>query len=76
MLASLVAPAAGMAADSLMQAAQAQFKPIPAQPPALPGNPASPARVELGKMLFFDPRLSASHTISCNSCHNVGLAGV
>ena len=27
-------------------------------------------------MLFFDPRLSASHTISCNSCHNVGLAGV
>ncbi|MDH5255859.1 MAG: cytochrome-c peroxidase, partial [Gammaproteobacteria bacterium] len=51
-------------------------KPIPAQPPVLPGNPASPARVELGKMLFFDPRLSASHTISCNSCHNVGLAGV
>lgn len=76
MLASLVAPASGIAADSLMQAAQAQFKPIPAQPPALPGNAASPARVELGKMLFFDPRLSASHTISCNSCHNVGLGGV
>jgi len=76
MLASLVAPASGIAADSLMQAAQAQFKPIPAQPPALPGNPATPAKVELGKMLFFDPRLSASHTISCNSCHNVGLGGV
>ncbi len=76
MLASLVAPASGIAADSLMQAAQAQFTPIPAQPPALPGNAASPARVELGKMLFFDPRLSASHTISCNSCHNVGLGGV
>ncbi len=76
MLASLIAPASGSAADALMQAAQAQFKPIPAQPPALPGNPATPARVELGKMLFFDPRLSASHTISCNSCHNVGLAGV
>lgn len=26
-------------------------------------------------MLFFDPRLSASHTISCNTCHNVGLGG-
>ena len=26
-------------------------------------------------MLFFDPRLSASHAISCNSCHNVGLGG-
>lgn len=76
LLASLAAPATGIAADALMQAAQAQFKPIPAQAPALPGNAASPARVELGKMLFFDPRLSASHTISCNSCHNVGLAGV
>lgn len=75
-LASLVAHTPGIAADALMQAAQAQFKPIPAQPPALPGNPASPARVELGKMLFFDPRLSASHAISCNSCHNVGLGGV
>jgi cytochrome c peroxidase len=31
--------------------------------------------VELGKMLYFDPRLSASHAISCNSCHNVGLGG-
>src|SRR5690242_335574 len=64
------------AADSLMTAAQAQFKPIPTTPPALPGNPATPAKVELGKMLYFDPRLSASHAISCNSCHNVGLGGV
>src|SRR5512143_648775 len=27
-------------------------------------------------MLYFDPRLSESHTISCNSCHLVGLGGV
>jgi cytochrome c peroxidase len=26
-------------------------------------------------MLFFEPRLSASHLISCNTCHNVGLGG-
>jgi cytochrome c peroxidase len=26
-------------------------------------------------MLYFDPRLSASHAISCNSCHNIGLGG-
>lgn len=71
----IVAPAA-FPADALLAAAQAQFKPIPLQPPALPGNPATPARVELGKMLFFDPRISASHSISCNSCHNVGLGGV
>jgi cytochrome c peroxidase len=64
------------AQDNLMTAAQARFKPIPTTPPALPGNPASPARVELGGMLYFDPRLSASHAISCSSCHNVGLGGV
>lgn len=27
-------------------------------------------------MLFFDPRLSSSWLISCNTCHNVGLGGV
>jgi cytochrome c peroxidase len=42
----------------------------------LENNPTNPARVELGKMLFFDPRLSVSHLISCNTCHNVGLGGV
>src|SRR6185437_320822 len=52
-----------------------QFQPIPLSPPELPGNPASPAKGELGKMLYFDPRLSASHVISCNTCHNLGLGG-
>ncbi|MBS0578202.1 MAG: cytochrome-c peroxidase [Proteobacteria bacterium] len=65
-----------VAADDLMRSAQGLFQPIPGAPPSLPGNPATPAKVELGKMLFFDPRLSASHAISCNSCHNVGLGGV
>lgn len=68
--------ATGSAADPLMTAAQAQFKPIPTTPPALPGNQATPAKLVLGTMLYFDPRLSASHAISCNSCHNVGMAGV
>ncbi|HVS76796.1 MAG TPA: cytochrome-c peroxidase [Steroidobacteraceae bacterium] len=64
------------AADELMSRAQALFKPIPLSPPALPGNPSTPAKLALGRMLYFDPRLSASHAISCNSCHNVGLGGV
>ena len=34
-----------------------------------------PAKVELGKKLFFDPRLSKSGAISCNSCHNLGMGG-
>ena len=65
-----------MAADELMVSAQAQFKPIPTIPPTLPDNPATLPKVELGKMLYFDPRLSASHAFSCNSCHNVGMGGV
>lgn len=36
-------------------------------------NPYSEAKAELGKMLFFDPRLSASGTQSCATCHNPGL---
>ena len=74
--ASLMLAAPAFAADELMKSAQALFKPIPAAPPPLSGSPATPEMVELGKMLFFDPRLSASHAISCNTCHNVGLGGV
>ena len=63
------------AQDDLSTRAQQLFKPVPTAPPELPGNVSTPARVELGKMLYFDPRLSASHAISCNSCHNIGLGG-
>jgi cytochrome c peroxidase len=35
----------------------------------------NPAKVELGKKLFFDPRLSKSGFISCNSCHNLSMGG-
>jgi cytochrome c peroxidase len=68
--------AAAWGKDDTMKRAQALFKPLPARPPALKGNPATPARVELGKMLYFEPRLSASYLISCNTCHNVGLGGI
>jgi len=34
-----------------------------------------PERVELGKKLFFEPRLSRSGFISCNSCHNLSTGG-
>ncbi|HHD0225264.1 TPA: cytochrome c peroxidase, partial [Campylobacter coli] len=32
-------------------------------------------KVELGKKLYFEPRLSKSGIISCNTCHNLGLGG-
>ena len=71
----LTMPALALAQDDLMAKARLQFEPIPTTAPELPGNAATPAKVELGKMLYFDPRLSASHIISCNSCHNLGLGG-
>lgn len=71
---SLGFAAQGLAADDLMSRAQALFKPIPTSP-ELGGIAASAPKVELGKMLYFDPRISASHAISCNSCHSVGLGG-
>ncbi|MGE5094172.1 MAG: cytochrome-c peroxidase [Betaproteobacteria bacterium] len=45
----------------------------PASPPIPADNSMSPERVELGKMLFFDPRLSGSGWISCATCHNPAL---
>ncbi len=51
--------------------AWAEFKPLPTKVPTPADNPLTPQKIELGKMLFFDPRLSIDGTVSCNSCHNV-----
>ncbi|MDA0739266.1 MAG: cytochrome-c peroxidase [Nitrospirae bacterium] len=37
-------------------------------------NPLTREKVELGKLLFFDKRLSANNTIACASCHIPALA--
>lgn len=51
------------------------FEALPKQPPIPKDNPMTPAKVELGKQLFFDPRLSSNGTLSCNSCHDVTGSG-
>ena len=43
--------------------------------PIAPAVITEPEKVELGKKLFFDPRLSMSGIISCNTCHNLSLGG-
>ncbi|MCE3288446.1 MAG: putative di-heme cytochrome c peroxidase [Caulobacter sp.] len=45
----------------------------PASIPAPADNPITQAKADLGKALFFDPRLSGSGAISCASCHNPSL---
>lgn len=75
MILMLMGVAAAAAADDLMKRAQSEFDPIPRQAAQIEGNPASEEKVELGRLLYFDPRLSRSQLISCQTCHNVGLAG-
>jgi len=58
-------------ADALRDNASNIFKPIPEQA----SDKLDPNQVELGRQLFFEPRLSASHVISCNTCHNIGTGG-
>jgi len=65
-----------LAADPLMERARELFKPLPASIPAVKDNAVTREKIDLGKMLFFEPRLSASGIFSCNSCHNLGLGGV
>ncbi|HMY07594.1 MAG TPA: cytochrome-c peroxidase, partial [Accumulibacter sp.] len=43
--------------------------------PIVPAKEINLGMVELGKKLYFDPRLSKSGFISCNSCHNLSMGG-
>ncbi len=72
-LAVVAAPAS---ADDLMKKAQENFKPMPSVVPSVKDNAVTHEKVELGKLLFFDPRLSGSEIISCNTCHNLATGGV
>ena len=63
------------AASELRETATLLFQPVPEHVTDVRGQPISGEQVQLGHWLFFDPRLSRSHVISCNTCHNVGTGG-
>lgn len=72
-----------MSDSNLMKEAKnAGLKPIPKSEMELlklvddPKNPITKCKVELGKKLYFEPRLSKSGLISCNTCHNLAMGGV
>ncbi len=69
-------------ADSLLDKAKASgLEAIPSNSDVLlkmiddKNDPITKSKVELGKKLYFDPRLSKSNLISCNTCHNLALGG-
>lgn len=62
-------------ATTALAAAAGQWQPLPEVAPAPADNLTTAAKVELGKMLYFDTRMSSSGNVSCFSCHNVMEGG-
>jgi cytochrome c peroxidase len=81
-LITLIAISSLSFASTVDEAKKAGFVPIPTDKSALmklidnPKNPINDAKVELGKKLYFEPRLSKSNLISCNTCHNLATGGM
>jgi cytochrome c peroxidase len=53
----------------------AMFEPLPPLM-EVEGNPITLAKVNLGRKLYYDPRLSKNHDVSCNTCHLLDKFGV
>jgi cytochrome c peroxidase len=51
------------------------FKPLPARFSS-PGRAATSEAITLGRMLYFDPRMSMGRDLSCNTCHLLDKGGV
>lgn len=75
LIGSLLLTTTASAANDLRERANAVFKPIPDQVSEVRGKLVSQPQAVLGHKLWFDPRLSSSHVISCNSCHNLAIGG-
>ena len=76
LLAGLVA-SVGANGETGDPAAVERYKAVYRRPAAIPypdDNARTPERERLGRTLFFDPRLSASRSISCATCHDPDLA--
>lgn len=70
----LISAAAAMAVD-IPESRLRMFKPLP-QAVESQKNPITPEKVELGRLLYYENRISKSHKFSCNSCHKLDQFGV
>lgn len=64
-----------VSADQLRGVAKTIFAPVPTAAEIIKEKGYTPEQIQLGQWLFFEPRLSRSHVISCNTCHSVGTGG-
>jgi cytochrome c peroxidase len=65
-----------LAEDGLRDKAKGLFEPLPQTASGSSGETTTPEKIALGKMLFFDARLSENQDLSCSLCHNPSLGGV
>jgi len=69
------APAHGETPEQVQQRAKLVLGVLPAEAPS-PSNPITPAKIDLGRRLFYETRLSINQKLSCNSCHELTTYGV
>ncbi len=58
--------------EALIKKASQILGPLPSSMPS-EENPITPEKVKLGKMLFYEPRISVDGTVSCSKCHPIAL---
>jgi cytochrome c peroxidase len=68
-------PAPDPALAALREKAKGIFGVLPAEAPN-PANPITPEKVDLGRKLFYEQRITLSRKLSCNSCHGLDTYGV
>ena len=61
--------------EVLQQRANAIFGVLPSEAPS-EANPITDAKIELGRQLYFDKRISINEKLSCNTCHQLDAFGV
>lgn len=61
-------------AQSMLDAYKPMFAPLPAEAPS-PTNELTEAKINLGRQLYYEDRISKGQKISCNSCHKLDAYG-
>lgn len=76
LLSILLASIAGVALAEVEvnRAMLGMFQPI-AEEAANPNNPLTDEKIDLGRMLYYDTRLSKNRSVSCNTCHDLASFG-
>ena len=74
LLLGLISSPVAKAETEVNRAMLGMFQPI-MEAAENPENPLTDAKVDLGRMLYYDTRLSKNSTVSCNSCHDLASFG-